>query len=226
MLQAKDGQVWTMYYGRLIGYFFLILTFLDLVETFYPPLIKDPNWLLPVVGLLVERSFVPMVGLILVFWGAGEYRSGWERPIIKSISWLTLLVSLLYMLLIPLGVSAGLRIDKQNHDQAMTQYRQGTAQLNQIKNQIDLATDKDFNTLLQTLKQQNQFKVNTVEELKTKLPEQLDKALENLAAQTLNVQKEQRKKLLKSLIKWELGALIIATAFLLTWRSTQWARKT
>jgi hypothetical protein len=224
MMQAKDGQVWTMYYGRLIGYFFLILTFLDLVETFYPPSIKDPNWLLPVIGLLVERSFVPLVGLILVFWGAGEYRSGWERPIIKTISWLTLLVSLLYMLLIPLGVSAGLRIDKQNHEQAMVQYRQGTAQINDIKNQFNLATEKDLKSLLQTLKKQNQFQLNSVEDLKTKLPEQLDKSLESLAAQTLNIQKEQRNKLLKSLIKWELGALIIATAFLLSWRSTKWVR--
>jgi hypothetical protein len=224
MMQAKDGQIWTMYYCRLIGYVFLVLTLFDLIETFYPPSIKDPNWLIQVMGLLVERSFAPLIGIVLVFWGAAEYRSMWEKPLVRLISWLTLLVSLLYMLLIPLGISAGLRIDKQNNEQAIAQYRQGTTQINEIKNQLNLASEKDLNTLLGTLKKQNQFQINSVDELRTKLPEQLDKALENLAGQTLNVQKQQRQKLLKSLIKWEIGALIIATAFLLSWRSTKWAR--
>jgi hypothetical protein len=224
MMQAKDGQIWTMYYCRLIGYVFLILTFFDLIETFYPPSIKDPNWLIQVMGLLVERSFAPLIGIVLVFWGAAEYRNMWEKPLVRLISWLTLLVSLLYMLLIPLGISAGLRIDKQNNEQAIAQYRQGTTQINEIKNQLNLASEKDLNTLLGTLKKQNQFQINSVDELRTKLPEQLDKALENLAGQTLSVQKQQRQKLLKSLIKWEIGALIIATAFLLSWRSTKWAR--
>jgi hypothetical protein len=224
MMQAKDGQIWTMYYCRLIGYVFLILTFFDLIETFYPPSIKDPNWLIQVMGLLVERSFAPLIGIVLVFWGAAEYRNMWEKPLVRLISWLTLLVSLLYMLLIPLGISAGLRIDKQNNEQAIAQYRQGTTQINEIKNQLNLASEKDLNTLLGTLKKQNKFQINSVDELRTKLPEQLDKALENLAGQTLSVQKQQRQKLLKSLIKWEIGALIIATAFLLSWRSTKWAR--
>lgn len=224
MMQAKDGQGWTMYYCRLIGYFFLTLTFFDLLETFYPPSIKDPNWLIQVMGLLVERSFAPLIGMVLVFWGAAESRGPWERPIVRMISWLTLLVSLLYMLLIPLGISSGIRIDKQNNAQAMAQYRQGTAQVNEIRNQFNLASEKDLNGLLENIKKQNQYQINTVAELKTKLPEQLDKALENLAAQTVSIQKEQKKKLLKSLIKWCTGALLIATAFLLTWRSTKWAR--
>jgi hypothetical protein len=224
MMQAKDGQGWTMYYCRLIGYFFLILTFFDLVETFYPPSIKDPNWLIQVMGLLVERSFAPLIGMVLVFWGAAEFRGTWERPIVSLISWLTLLVSLLYLLLIPLGISSGIRIDKQNTAQAMTQYRQGTAQINEVKNQLNLASEKDLNGLLENLKKQNQYQINTVEDLRTKLPDQLDKALENLAAQTVSVQKEQKKKLLKSLFKWCVGALLLATAFLLTWRSTKWAR--
>jgi hypothetical protein len=224
MMQAKDGQIWTTHYFRLIGYFFLILTVLDLVETFYPPSIRDPHWLLPVMGLLVERAFAPLIGLALVFWGAAELRGPWERQIIRIISWLTLLVSLLYMLLIPLGISASIRIDKQNNEQIMAQYRQGTAQIIQVKNQLDLATDKDMKGLLETLKKQGQFQISSVEELRTKLPEQLDKSLEMLANQALNEKMQQRKKLLKNIVKWGIGALVVATAFLLSWRLTKWAR--
>jgi hypothetical protein len=224
MMQAKDGQIWTTHYLRLIGYVFLILTVLDLVETFYPPSIKDPHWLLPVMGLLVERAFAPLIGVVLVFWGAAEFRGPWERQIVRIISWLTLLVSLLYMLLIPLGISSSIRIDKQNNEQIMAQYRQGTTQLNQVRNQLDLASDKDMKGLLDTLKKQSQFQVNSVEELRTKLPEQLDKSLEMLANQALNEKTQQRKKLLKNIVKWGIGALVIATAFLLTWRATKWAR--
>jgi hypothetical protein len=224
MMQAKDGQVWTTHYFRVIGYVFLILTILDLAETFYPPSIKDPNWLLAVMGLLVERAFAPLIGLVLVFWGSAEFRGPWERQIVRIISWLTLLVSLLYMLLIPLGISSGIRVDKQNNEQIMAQYRQGTAQLNQVRNQLDLASDKDMNGLLESLKKQGQFQIGSVEELRTKLPQQLDKSLEILANQALTQKKQQRNKLLKSTTKWGIGALVIATAFLLSWRSTKWAR--
>jgi hypothetical protein len=224
MMQAKDGQIWTTSYVRLIGYVFLILTVLDLAETFYPPSIKDPNWLLAVMGLLVERAFAPLIGVILVFWGAAEFRGSWERQIVRIISWLTLLVSLLYLLLIPLGISSCIRIDKQNNEQIMAQYRQGNAQLNQVKNQVNLASDKDMKDLLETLKKQGQFQVNSVEELRTKLPEQLDKSSEILALQVVNQKKQQRNKLLKNIAKWGIGSLVIATAFLLTWRVTKWAR--
>jgi hypothetical protein len=117
--------------SRLVGYALLALVFLDIVDIFIPLKLSDANWEFQVVGNLVERVPVPALGLLLVLYGEKRAR------LIKFISILSILVGILFLLLIPLGISSTLRIDKQNNAQISAQANQQLANLQQFKTQLN-----------------------------------------------------------------------------------------
>ena len=63
---------------------------------------------------IVERAPVPILGFIFVLIGESQFR------IFKFLSWLSLLGGVLYFLLIPLSISAIVRIDQQSSGQIST----------------------------------------------------------------------------------------------------------
>lgn len=207
---------------RSLGYGLLLLAFFDIVEMFVPPNFMNPVWEFQTFGQLVERVPVPLIGLVLVFFGEMNSRSKWEFPILKLLSWLTLLFALLFFLLIPLGVGNTLRLNNQSAAQISTLSKQQISQAEQVEKQLNQATPQQIDNFIKS--QGRSLNGKNPEELKTQVLSQVSQAKKQIKTQAEVTQSSRGLTLIKSSVKWNLGALVAAGLFISIWKGTRWAR--
>jgi hypothetical protein len=199
---------------RLVGYGLLLLAALDIADIFTPFKFADANWEFQVVGNLVERVPVPVIGLLFVLYG--EKRS----KLIQLLSILSLIVGVLFLLLIPLGVSSTFLIDKQNYAQISAQSNQQLANLQRFKKQLN--NPKALKDIEQSLARINSLSRRS-EDKQPVTRELLSKKITEKESQInfeANARIEAMKfSLFKRSIKWNLGALIAGVLFILLGRS-------
>src|SRR3712207_1052054 len=138
------SQQGSMTIVRLLGYGLLLLALFDIIEMFVPPNFMNPAWEFQTIGALVERVPVPLIGLVLVFFGELHSRSTWEIPILKVLSWLTLLFGIFFFLLIPLGLVNTIRLNTQNVAQIKTVSTQQISQAEQLEQQVSKASPEQI----------------------------------------------------------------------------------
>ncbi len=216
------SQITTINILRIIGYGLLVLSLFDWVEIFTPLHFTDPNWEFQTVGSLVERVPVSLIGLGLVFFGKIYNRRKWELLPLKLLSWLSLLLALLFILVIPLGVIDTIRLERQSIVQINNQSQQKTLQTEKLKEQLNKATPQQIENYLKT--QGNSLNGKSPEEVKNQLLLQVNQAQKQIKTQAQQAQSLAGSNLIKSSIKWNLGALVAATIFFIIWRETHWAR--
>jgi hypothetical protein len=207
---------------RSLGYGLLLLALFDIVEMFVPPNFMNPAWEFQTFGALVERVPVPLIGLVLVFFGEMNSRSKWEFPILKLLSWLTLLFALLFFLLIPLGVGNTLRLNNQSAAQISTLSKQQISQAEQVEKQLNQATPQQIDNFIKS--QGRSLEGKNPEELKTQVLSQVSQAKKQIKTQAEATQSFRGLNLIKSSVKWNLGALVAGGLFISIWKGTGWAR--
>jgi hypothetical protein len=207
---------------RSLGYGLLLLAFFDIVEMFVPPNFMNPAWEFQTFGALVERVPVPLIGLVLVFFGEMNSRSKWEFPILKLLSWLTVLFALLFFLLIPLGVGNTLRLNNQSVAQISTLSKQQISQAEQVEKQLSQATPQQIDNFLKS--QGRSLEGKNPEELKTQVLSKVSQAKKEIKTQAEATQSSRGLNLIKSSVKWNLGALVAGGLFISIWKGTRWAR--
>ncbi|MBD0265217.1 MAG: hypothetical protein ICV78_21580 [Tolypothrix sp. Co-bin9] len=207
---------------RSLGYGLLLLAFFDIVEMFVPPNFMNPAWEFQTFGALVERVPVPLIGLVLVFFGEMNSRSQWEFPILKLLSWLTVLFALLFFLLIPLGVGNTLRLNNQSVAQISTLSKQQISQAEQVEKQLSQATPQQIDNFLKS--QGGSLDGKNPEEVKTQVLSKVSQAKKEIKTQAEATQSSRGLTLIKSSVKWNLGALVAGGLFISIWKGTRWAR--
>ncbi len=205
---------------RIAGYGLLVLAFFDIIDTFIPPKFT-PEWEFGVVGSLVERVPVPLLGVLLVFASETNLR------IFKLLSRACVVVAALYILLIPLGLTSALVIDKKNQQQLNNINNQRSIQLQALREQLSKATTgQDIAQIIARLNPQAQIpQISNPQAIKTKLLEQLDQAQKKVKAETDSNHFDTRLALLEKSLKLNLGALVSSFVFFSFWRSNTKALK-
>ena len=216
MTQSNSNELWFGPLFRIAGYALLVLSLFDIIEIFVPPRFEDPVWEFQIARSLVERAPVPLLGLVLVL--AGEK----SKRIFKFLSWASLVVGVLFILLVPLGVSASVRIDQQNQQQLTSQLNQQTTQIQQLRNVVSKATTaEELGSILARLNPQRGVpQINDPQQLKTQLLSQATQAEKKIKDQTATNRGNARQELLKRAIKSLLGALVCGAVFLTIWNYT------
>jgi hypothetical protein len=207
---------------RWVGYSMLLMAFFDIIDIVFPLQIMNPVWEFQTMGALVERVAIPLVSLVLVLSGKLENRSLWELRFLGFISRLTLLVGLLYILLIPVGVSNTIRLYNSNIDQFNQEYSQKLSQINQFEQQLTKATPTELDNILQ--RQGRYFDGKNPQEVKSQLLSEVKNTREKIKTQTDDQKSSANLRLIKSSVKWNLGALISGFLFIAIWKTTFWAR--
>jgi hypothetical protein len=207
---------------RSLGYGLLLLAFFDIVEMFVPPNFMNPAWEFKTFGALVERVPVPLIGLVLVFFGELNSRYQWEFPLLKLLSWLTLLFALLFFLLIPLGVGNTLRLNNQSAAQISTLSKEQISQAEQAEKQLSQATPQQIDNFLKS--QGRSLDGKSPEELKAQVLSKVSQAKKEIKTQAEATQSSRGLNLIKSSVKWNLGALVASGLFISIWKGTRWAR--
>lgn len=226
LLRFGSEQLRSISRIRLIGYGLLVLALFDIIDIFIPPNFGNPVWEFQSIGLLVERVPVPLLGLVLIFFGENYERKSWEGIILKILTWLSLLIAVLFLLLVPAGIARTLQLDRQNNQQIALQERQQLNQLKQVEEQLQKGTNEDIATVAAELNRLGvPVNAQKPEELKTQLLDRIATAKEQLPAQAKSTRFNQRLVLFKNSAKWTLGALIASLLFLRIWQTTRWARR-
>jgi hypothetical protein len=226
IMQLEDREWQSCILFRLVGYGLLLFVLSDLIDILLPPRFMDPVWEFQTIGAVVERMPLPLLGFVLVFFGEMNLRSKWETILLKFLSWAALLIGIALFLLIPLGISDTLRINNQNNAQLNAQASQQISQIQQFEEQLNEATENDLENLLTRIETQDSTQeIQSSQELKERLLAETDKAENTLRTQAEATRSNKRLELLKSSVKWNLGALISGILFIRIWQSTRWARR-
>ncbi|BAY96827.1 hypothetical protein NIES37_07640 [Tolypothrix tenuis PCC 7101] len=210
-----NSLLWVTKLFRTVGYSILVLVFIDLIDIFVPLNFMNPVWELQMMGALVDLVIITLIGLVLVFSGKLEKRLKWEFPFLLWLSRLSLLVGLLYLLLIPLGINNTISLYNVNIEVLNQDYSQQVLLNSNWKQHIGPASASEWNNLLEHQNMQ-EVKTQTLVEVNQK---------QNHPDKKLPATNFSRNfKLLKSSVKFNLGALVAAALFITIWKETSWAR--
>ena len=214
------------YQLRWVGYGLLVLAIFDTIQLFIPPQVGNPIWVLQTMGALVERVAVPLLGIALIFFGEDSHRKSLEKGVLKLLSWMCLLLAVLFLLLIPLGIGFTWRVNGLNNDQITAQATQQTSVLQQVEDQVSKGSNQDIQNLGTQLSSLG-ISVNAQkpEELKSEILKRVTLAKDLVKTQSATAVSNQRISLLKNSVKWILGALVSSVLFLRLWGNTSWTRR-
>jgi hypothetical protein len=225
MNDVQSEQGFSIYRLRWIGYGLLILSLLDTIAVFLPANFGNRVWELQTIGAVVERVPVPLLAMALIFFGEGYDRRSLENILLKVLSWVCLLLAVIFLLMMPLGIFGTIYVNNQNDKQITAQANQQLAQLLQVEERLNKGTPEDLKTLAGELSRLGvQPDTQNPQELKSQILSRITPAKERLQAQSATVQSNQRMGLFKNAVKWLLGALISSVLFFTIWRGTDWAR--
>ncbi|MBE9098672.1 HpsJ-like protein, cyanoexosortase A-associated [Vacuolonema iberomarrocanum] len=208
---------------RYVGYGLMALVLIDWLTILFPPSFLNPVWEFQTFGALVDRAPLLLVAILFVFYGGSQARRNGEGLLLKVLSWGCLLLSVLFLLSLPLGIVNTLRIDTQNTEVLTAQYNQDLAQAEQFEEELQSTSPSELIELVE----QEGIAVDTdnPRNLKEALLSQVSEEKTALEQSFQRTQASDRRILIENSVKWNLGALIIAALLFTLWRTTDWARK-
>lgn len=211
---------------RFVGYIILVFSLMDYVEILVPPRLTDPVWEFQTMGQLVEHIWAPLLGLTFVFIQQQQHISRFELQVLSFLSWLSLILGLLYLLMLPLGINDSITIYNNSSAQITQQAVQQKEQFSKLSLVVNKAnTASELQNLDKIINPQSSTPSNdSPQELKNKLSQQL----ETLALQASNTAKsalgDLTKNLIKKAVKVNLGTVLAGVSLITVWHLTYWAR--
>ncbi|MBI4783122.1 MAG: hypothetical protein HY785_17645 [Oscillatoriophycideae cyanobacterium NC_groundwater_1537_Pr4_S-0.65um_50_18] len=217
----------TLLMSRRIGYSLLVLCLVDLIYVIVPPEFTNPVWEYQTAGDLIKLVPVPLLAMMLLFYGETALRSRLERLALFILSWTTLVVGVLLLLLIPLVITDAARINQFNDTQITTQVTQQTIQLDSTKKQLEQATQQQLASLVPRPDQAGNLPdmPKTPAQAKTQILVNIDRAKTQAQAQADEARGNVRRNLLKNTIKLTLQSFLSGFTFIYIWIRTDWARR-
>lgn len=207
---------------RLAGYGLLVLTAFDLGTILLPPRLMDPVWELEAIGSVIERIPVPLIAMVLIFFGETYNRAKVEKVVLKVLSWASLVFGIILLLFIPLGITNAVRIHNDNTTQIAAQFNQQVEQIAQLEQQVNQATPEQIAEFLRS----QGINPNQAEGKppKEQILARLNETKAQMQRERDREQSSRRNTLFERSIKWNLSALVAGFIFIYAWRLTGWAR--
>jgi hypothetical protein len=224
----EAGENLSVYRFRWIGYGFLILALIDVIHILVSIPVGTPTAFLQTIGQLVERVVVPLLGFALVFFGEYYGRKSREKIWLRILSWLSLVLAILFFLFIPPIALQTFSLNNQAQQQVDVAVQKQFDQLKSLEDQLNKSNPEQIKTLAtqlsalgvsvdsknpEAVKAQIQTRIKAVRDQLTQAKNQAQGAA---ATQT--------SALVKNAVKWSLGALVAGFLFLYLWKSSSWAR--
>jgi hypothetical protein len=230
MPRARQGytekEVRSLNLARLPGYGLLFLGMANYVITLLPAQLNNPNWGIFSTSYVAELAPIPILGLALVFYRSTQGRRRFERPLLKILSWFTLMLAIAFALLTPIVVVYSLQQNRQNNELLEAQAVQATVQNEQLRNQIENSSTAEIAILIeqQTLRGRPPASQDP-EKLRILALEDLEERQQNLQIEVAATKKQQSQFLLRNFFKRLAESIVLSGLFLYVWRATYWARE-
>lgn len=220
-MKSQSDTPWSVAVFRRIGYGLLLLALFDLLAIMLPPNLMNPLWQFETMGAIVERVAVPLIGLVLIFFGEEKFRSSLEQKLLKSLRWLCLLVGVLFFLLIPVGLDSTIKVIRINNNQMNGQFKQQKVRIERVEKQLKSIQDQDLENFIKS--QGRSLDGQSPQQARDQFLEKIQKDKKQLQTQFEQAKATRRLTLLKNLAKWSVGALVSGILFIYIWLLTRWA---
>ena len=224
-IMTNTSTLWTLALIRVIGYVFLAFFLFDFIDTLIPLRLTNPTWEFQTFGALVEKVPVLFLAYAMIYLGRNFGRKPLEQFLLSLITWLALILGLVYLLMIPISIINTNRLLTLNHQQTL----QLDIQIAQVKKaQTNLKTTNTQSELQQILsrdlgnnsaipKLENPEQVKT---LKNRLSTVISDGELKLKEQAQSL-KDVRLELFKKSVKWNLGSLVSAALLFYIWKAAK-----
>lgn len=220
--ESNTQQLWSSNVLRILGYGLLGLALFDWIEILSSNDLRNFVSQFQVMGELIERLPVPLIGMGLVFAGGLDNRTRLEIAILNLLSWLSLLLGIFFILLIPLGIFNTIQINSASIASINIQYDQKTSQVNEFEKQVREATPEKIQNILKS--QGRTINSKNPQELKDKILSEISQSKKKLKTQADATKSKQMKDRLKKSVKWSLAGLLSGVLFISIWKYTDWVR--
>ena len=208
---------------RAGGLVLLLLFVADIIDVVLPVRWMDPAWDMQVIGAIVERSPVPVLGFLLFFYGDAFMRSRWTRRLARLLAWLALGLGLLFLLLIPLMVADTGRLARQAETRMTSQLQQQLARAEEMEANLMAVQTQELDRVLERLGRAAEGQ--TAEAARESLVTELRETREKARAQAQQTFADQRFMLQKRSWKWAIQSLLVAGLLVYLWQRTGWVRE-
>ena len=213
---------------RGIGYCLLILFILDIISVAIPLKFTDSAWELSVYGQIIERVPILLFSFPFIFFGEYSARMKWEQIATKIISWMALVIAIIFFLGIPLGIVNTFRVQTIQQGEVIAKAAQQTGPIQEIAERLNKAnTDTEIRNVLRAINPQQQALVSQItnpEETKKKLLTEITTSISQIQSQSDVVKRQIGTSLWKNSIKWSIVALLSGLFILYVWGQSKWAR--
>jgi len=188
----------------------------------------NPNWAYNTAGKLVENVWGFLLGLSFVFYRRDQdIIKSKESWLLKTISWLVLLLAIGYFLITPVIVGNGFRLYRNTQAQMISQIDQQKTQVEQYSQQLQQASPEQLASLLQrytTEQTTTGIPTDSTEKIKSDLLAQVKQQQLQAQEELTSEFNQQEQELFKTTFKWLIGAIASGVCFILIWRHTKWTR--
>ena len=205
------------------GYALLLLAILDLLEALIPPGFMNPGWELQFMGDTIERSPVVLLGFMLVFQGEWARRAAWERWLLPGMSWLSLVIGLGFLLMIPLMVLNTFRVDNSGEKQINAQLDQQITQAKALQEAFTTAQGQNLEALLR--RAGRNVEGADLESMRQEFLTEMVNAEKELQRRAVEARSSQKLELHKRTYKHVVQAAVVGGVLVVFWFGTGWARR-
>ncbi|NES99910.1 MAG: hypothetical protein F6K61_04905 [Sphaerospermopsis sp. SIO1G1] len=213
---------------RLLGYFLLIFSAIDYLAILIPPQLTNPGWELQAIGRMVDHVWSILLGLTFVFlYSQGNIIRPREISILKLLSWVSLIIGVFYLLLLPLGINNSFTIYRGMNNQFLNQQGQQQEQLQKVNERLQATNStQELNNLARALNiPSNNISGQSTQELKNNLAQQLQQAVENSTTTAKAAKQAKINSLIKNSVRVNLGAVLSGVCLIAIWNMTAWIRR-
>jgi hypothetical protein len=214
----------SVYRLRWVGYGLLLFALVDTVHSFLMANPADPRFGINLIGQIVERVVVPLLGFALVFFGEFYGRKTPEKLALRFLSWLCLVLAVAYFLMIPPLLLQTFGLKSQVKAKAKEVETVQLAQLQKLEDQLKSSSPEDIKKMATQLKSAGlPVDPSKPDAVKTQIEGRI-KAMRAQIPVQVQQQVSQFKGLTRNAVKWTLGAIISGVLFIYLWKSSRWAR--
>ena len=224
-IMTNTSTLWTLALIRVIGYVFLAFFLFDFADTLIPLRLTNPTWEFQTFGALVEKVPVLFLAYAMIYLGRNFGRKPLEQFLLSLITWLALILGLVYLLMIPISIINTNRLLTLNHQQTLqldiqiAQVKKAQTNLKTTNTQSELqkilSRDLGNNSAIPKLENPEQVKT-----LKNRLTTVISDGELKLKEQAQSL-KDVRLELFKKSVKWNLGSLVSAALLFYIWKAAK-----
>lgn len=131
-----------------------VLVFFSLTQYAYILFPLQPgniDWEFQVIGQLVDNALTPVLGIALFMYGRTVELPLWRLHGMRILTWLSLILAILYVAIIPLAVADTFRLNTRLNSQMSAAHNQAESQQGKVRNALDNATSMEELQILITV---------------------------------------------------------------------------